>query len=309
MAFLAARRIGLWNGRVILDTDDWEGDGGWNDRERERFGWAARRIIAWHERWCLRHADAVTSASRALEPLARRAGATRLQYVPICVEATDAGQAPEETDVATVRSSLGLVGSRVVLAYTRLAEFDPARLVETFARIAARYPDSRLLVVGRSLHGEEDAFDRAVAARGLGDRIVSVGWIESADVPRYLALADIALQMLDDSLLTRTKGQAKLLELLAAGVPVVADAVGQANDYIIDGVTGRLVPPGDPAAMAEAALALLADDPARAAMRAAARDDVRRRWSWSAWLPALELALTGSPEAPSASRDPGPFLP
>ena len=301
MLFLAARRLGLYAGRVVLDTDDWEGDGGWNDRERDRFGWLARRFIAWHERWCLRHADAVTYASRALEPLARRAGATRLHYVPICVDGSSrVGFSADE--IAGLRSTLGLGDGPVVLAYTRLAEFDPARLAATFARVSAARSDARLLVVGRGLHGEEAAFATAVDELGIADRVVCVGWIAADEVPRYLGLADVALQMLDDNLLTRTKGQAKLLELLAAGVPVVADAVGQANDYIADGRTGILVAPGDERAMADAALALLADPDRRREIGGAAASDVRVRWSWAAWLDGLESALAGPPPTTDKSR-------
>jgi glycosyltransferase involved in cell wall biosynthesis len=290
MLFLAARRLGLYGGRVVLDTDDWEGDGGWNDRERDRFGPLARWFIAWHERWCLRHADAVTYASRALEPLSRRAGASRLHYVPICVYAGGNASGPVSPFPAGERRD---GAGPVVLAYTRLAEFDPARLASTFARIAAVRADVRFLVVGRGLHGEEAAFERAVHERGIADRVVSVGWVAAADLPRYLTDADVALQLLDDNLLTRTKGQAKLLELLVAGVPVVADAVGQANDYVLDGMTGILVPPGDERAMAQAALALLADPDRRRAIGLAAAADVRARWTWEAWMPGLEVALVG----------------
>ena len=286
--FWLARLLGLYRGRLVLDADDWEGDEGWNDRERERFNWLERRFIAWHEGWCLRHADAITFASRALEPLARRAGATRLYYLPIGYSPPLGAPLP---DGGTIRARLGLVDRPVLLAYTRLAEFAPARLVDVFARIAASRPDAVLLVVGRGLHGEEAELRREVERRGLAGQVVEVGWVEPADIPGYLAAADLALHLLDDSLLNRTKGQAKLLELLAAGVPVVADAVGQATEYVADGRTGRLVPPGDAAAMAAAALCLLADPARRKALGRAAAADVRERWGWDHWAGAAEDAL------------------
>lgn len=73
----------------------------------------------------------------------------------------------------------------------------------------------------------------------------------------------------------------KVYEYLAAGLPVVASAVGQVPDILDDGVTGLLVEPGSATALADA-LARLADDPAlRLRMGAAARADVVARHDWN----------------------------
>ncbi|MEK6529428.1 MAG: glycosyltransferase, partial [candidate division NC10 bacterium] len=69
---------------------------------------------------------------------------------------------------------------------------------------------------------------------------------------------------------TRTEGVPQsLLQAMAAGVPVVASAVGGIPEAIEDGATGLLVPPGDPAALA-AALGSVLKDPEAARRRAAA---------------------------------------
>ncbi len=73
----------------------------------------------------------------------------------------------------------------------------------------------------------------------------------------------------------------KVYEYLAAGLPVVASAVGQVPDILDDGVTGLLVEPGSATALADA-LARLADDPAlRLRMGAAARADAVARHDWN----------------------------
>jgi phosphatidylinositol alpha-1,6-mannosyltransferase len=71
------------------------------------------------------------------------------------------------------------------------------------------------------------------------------------------------------------------LEAAACGRPVIAGTSGGAPEAVDDGVTGHVVDPRSPAAVARAIAGLL-DDPARArAMGAAGRAWVEREWSWT----------------------------
>ena len=58
--------------RIILDEDDWEGAGGWNDLEP--YSWSQKKFFARQEKWGLTHADSVTVASRGLETIALSLG-------------------------------------------------------------------------------------------------------------------------------------------------------------------------------------------------------------------------------------------
>jgi glycosyltransferase involved in cell wall biosynthesis len=115
-----------------------------------------------------------------------------------------------------------------------------------------------------------------------------------------LAEADIALVPLDDTLINRARCSAKLLELMAAGLPLVAAQVGQSGEYIRDGESGLLVPPGQPAALAQAALRLLADSGLRQRLSAGAQAALSP-FSWAALAPRAEHAYMLAQQSPRAS--------
>ncbi len=72
------------------------------------------------------------------------------------------------------------------------------------------------------------------------------------------------------------------IEAMARGIPVVASRVASLPEIVADGVTGLLVPPGDPAALREAGRGLLADPIRRATMGQAARRRAAEHFSWDA---------------------------
>jgi glycosyltransferase involved in cell wall biosynthesis len=76
-----------------------------------------------------------------------------------------------------------------------------------------------------------------------------------------------------------------LIEAMAAGVPVVATDVPGVRDVVRPGQTGLLVPPRDPAALAQAIGQLIDDAPLRSRLIAAAAVDVRQRFAWDVVLP------------------------
>jgi len=270
------RRLGWPTGRLVLDTDDWEGPGGWN--ELEPYGRAARALFAWQERWELRRADAVTVASRTLEALAWAAGARRERvfYLPngAVVSPAPAGEGWR------VRAKHGLGEGPLLLLYTRFVEFALADVAAILQRVIAARPDVQLLIVGRGLRGEEEQIPQLFGGLGLAQAVHCVGWVEPAELDDYLAAAQVALYPFDDNLINRTKCSAKLAELLAHGVPVVASAVGQNCEYIEQGETGLLVPPGDGERFAGAVLRLLADPQLARRLGRSARQRMAEEFNW-----------------------------
>jgi len=209
-------------------------------------------------------------------------------YVPNGAEPLPPG------DGQKTRRRLGLEDRPILLLYTRFAEFDPERAAVVLDAVRAHVPDVALVVVGSALAAEDDArFDRAVQGRGLEGHVVRVGWVPVEEVPDYLAVADAALFPYDDTLINRCKCSAKLIELLAAGMPVVADDVGQNGEYIASGESGVLVPQGDVSAMAAALVALLGDAGERERIGTAAARRMASDYAWSALAARVRGAYEG----------------
>jgi len=277
--------------RLVVDTDDWEGSGGWN--EIGGYTPAQKRFFAWQERWGLTHADAITVASRTLESLvwALAVPPQRVFYIPNGV-----GSRQLDTDIQHSASS---IRHPVILLYTRFFEFPVSRVIEVLQRVRERIPATRLLVVGKGLFGEEEELLRLAAQSGLTVNrhvsrvtydVVYCGWVPAEMLPGYFAQATVAIYPFDDTLVNRTKCAVKLRDLLAAGVPVVAEAVGQNREMVCHGETGWLVDPGDVASFAGAVIRLLEDAQLRERLGQAAARDVRERFAWERLVETVERA-------------------
>ena len=129
----------------------------------------------------------------------------------------------------------------------------PPKDVVTLVRALALVPSGsvRVRLVGDGR--ERPALEAEAARLGVDGALEFLG--ERRDVPALLADADVFV------LSSRSEGMpVSVLEAMAAGLPVVASAVGGVPEVVVSGETGVLVPPGDPPALAEA-LARLAADP------------------------------------------------
>jgi glycosyltransferase involved in cell wall biosynthesis len=150
-------------------------------------------------------------------------------------------------------------GPPVLLSVGRLTSAkDVPNLLQAFARLRATLP-ARLLVYGE---GEERARLEALVRRlGVGADVALAGYTENP----YAAMANADMFVLS----SRREGlPTVLLEALLLGTPVVAtDCPSGPREILEGGRLGRLVPPGDPAALAEAMGAALAERrrPARGA--------------------------------------------
>jgi glycosyltransferase involved in cell wall biosynthesis len=164
--------------------------------------------------------------------------------------------------------------SRIVGAAGRLSpEKGPEVFVDAAAAVARAEPGAGFVLFGDGPLREELKW--RVAARGLEGKFVLAGF--RTDLERFLPHWDVAV------LSSYTEGLPVIaLEAQAAGVPVVATAVGGTPEAVEDGGSGYLVRPGDSAALAERILRLLRSDTERAAFGARGRQRVREDFTFDA---------------------------
>jgi glycosyltransferase involved in cell wall biosynthesis len=147
---------------------------------------------------------------------------------------------------------------------------DQATLLAAAARVGIRMPEVRFLIVGEGeLRGRLEALSREL---GLERRCIFAGF--RADLDRLIpAFTVFCLSSHMEGLGT------SLLDAMAFGVPVVATAAGGIPEAVMDGLTGRLVPPRDPDALAAALVEVLADPARRAAWGRAGRQRFEERFT------------------------------
>jgi D-inositol-3-phosphate glycosyltransferase len=158
----------------------------------------------------------------------------------------------------------------------------PRKGFETTIRAMRQLANTELVIVGGPDKSELD--DDAEATRlqqlatrlGIADRVHLFGSVVREEMPMLLRSADVV---------AATPWYEPFgivpLESMACGVPVVASAVGGMLDTVVDDVTGRLVPPRDEKALADAIGSILWNGRFRAALGAAGRRRVCENYAWT----------------------------
>lgn len=160
-------------------------------------------------------------------------------------------------DGGRVRHALGIRAEPVVTFVGRLApQKDPVGLLEAFGALSG----GTLMMVGEGPLRE--AVERRIRETHLKQRVILLD--PRPDVAGLLAASDIFV------LPSRWEGLPfVIIEAMMSGLPVVATRVGGVPELVEDGLTGVLVPPGDPKALEHALARLLSDPRLRRRMGAA----------------------------------------
>lgn len=167
-------------------------------------------------------------------------------------------------------------------------------LVDAMLPLLRRDPSWRLLLVGDGPLAAD--LRTRLADAWVAARAELTGAVAPADVTAHLHRMDVACAPYPAGG-SDYFSPLKVYEYLAAGVPVVASAVGQLPAALDGGRLGRLVPAGNPTALTEALLELRADHARRVALRDAGRSAVLARHTWAAL---VDRVLTAQPRPRAA---------
>lgn len=236
----------------------------------------------WLQRWAWSRVDHLLSvSSRLAERMSVAVGVPlgRITVLRNGVDLTRFGSISREE----ARLELGITGDVVVIGHVgRLVPVkDQAALVHAAAVLRDRGDRFRVLIVGDGpLRGE---LEQQVADMDLGTCVQFLG--HRADVERFFAALDVYV------LCSRSEGMPNtILEAMASGVPVVSTNVGGADELVVEGETGFLVPAGQVRALAEALHCLVVDRQLRRALGAAGQARAEAKFSVAAMLTAYEDA-------------------
>lgn len=153
--------------------------------------------------------------------------------------------------------------------------YNPGLAVRALPLIARRYPQVHLTMAGADKgDGTLQETQRLVQTLGVADRVTFHGAVPKSRVPEALRSGSIFLNTTNVESVGVTT-----LEAMASGLCVVSTNVGGLPYLIEDGRNGLLVPPDDPAAMADAVLRIL-DDPSLAARLSRAARETARTFDW-----------------------------
>jgi glycosyltransferase involved in cell wall biosynthesis len=230
-----------------------------------RHGWLLRPKRLTH-RWLYllgaRLVDGVIAVSDETARSFREVVGYRGDKLHVVFNAVDVERYPAAIDRDEVRARLGFGPGDHVM--TMVGTFKRQKghryLVEAAANVIPRFPRLHVLLVGDGALAEETR--ERIEASGLIGRVRLLG--TRRDVPELLAASDsFVLPSLWEGL------PIALVEAMASRLPVIATEVSGTSQVMVDGETGWLVAPGDPAGLSEA-MAELLSNPARASTMAAA---------------------------------------
>ena len=199
------------------------------------------------------------------------------QPARVIMHGIDTGMFCPPPDRRAHRRSLGLSGNVTIGCYGRIRHQKGTDVfVDAMIEVLPEHAGATALVMGRAAHKHGrflQGLREKVARAGLQDRIVFLPEVPVEEMPRWYQALDlfVAPQRWEGFGLTP-------LEAMACGVPVIATTAGAFDELVVEGETGRLIPPGDTGRMREAVDAALASPATLQQWSAAARRHVEERF-------------------------------
>jgi glycosyltransferase involved in cell wall biosynthesis len=259
-----------WNGSEAWIRKNWRPDG---ENGRARLTMLLDRLLLAMECDVVSRATLVSAVSDVAADMAVEAGAEpeRTLVVP---NAVDVG----EVDAALAVSPTTRDGGGALLGWA--GSFGPWHGAEVAVRALGRLPaDVKLRMIGNG--NERAACMEAAVALGVADRVEMTGALPRSETLRRLTECDVLLSPhtpLGDQPFFGSP--TKIFEYMALGKPIVVSRLGQLEELFEDGVTARMVTPGDVDELANAVMDVLDSADRGLALGKAARRAAESLHSW-----------------------------
>lgn len=226
------------------------------------------------DRWSFPKADRLITVCHAFAQELANSTGVPIENISVQHNSIRPQQPASAADADALRTRLGIeTGERIVLSVGRLSrEKAHADLITAFKSLRETNPEikCKLIIVG---DGPERArLETAAASHAIQKYAIFTG--QMADVQPFYAAADALV------LPSHSEGSPNvLLEAMAAGLPIVATAVGGVPEIVEDNETALLVPANDPPSLAVAVIRLLTDKELAARLATNASALVASRYS------------------------------
>lgn len=223
------------------------------------------------ERALIRRPDLLLVSSEAGRQLLTAQGARPERIVPL-PDGVDVEAFHPWHDASALRRRLGLEGKRVIVFLGVLTPYQGVDdLLQAMRTVVRTVPEAHLLLMG---YPNVERYRARVRALGLDAHVTVTGRIDYREAPRWLCLGQVAVS----PKLSATEANGKLLNYMAAGLPVVVYDSLVARELL--GEEGRYVPPGDVDGLARALGELLLDEPHGQRLGKALRTRAERVFAW-----------------------------
>lgn len=248
-------------------------------------------IKPWHT-LVFKHADQATAISRYLKKRALKNGFDKeIALVPNAVDIERFAKAWDQEELRLFRRGYAGPEERIIITTSRLV---PKNGTEDLIMSLKHLPENyKVLILGKG--PDEEKLRQLAKREELSSRVLFEGYVEAADIPKYLKISDVFCR----PSLSEGLGNS-FIEAMAARVPVVATPVGGIVDFLFDpesapdkAPTGLFCAVSDPPSIARAVLRIMEEEALRKKMVDNAYSLAVKKYDWKTIARQMEALFTG----------------